>query len=58
METGWEDREGMEVRLLIKHKIEEMELMSMTKNHRRKINCIPLKDPEYPPHTEYPGKKP
>jgi len=20
--------------------------------------CIPLKDPEYPPHTEYPGKKP
>ena len=20
--------------------------------------CIPLKDPEYPPHSEYPGKKP
>jgi hypothetical protein len=20
--------------------------------------CIPLKDPEYPPHSEFPGKKP
>ena len=50
---------GVEIGFVfMKDKIEEKTNMSMTKISCSENYCIPLDDPAYPPHSEYPQKKP
>jgi len=38
-------------------KITHKNIMSIENQTERDSMCIPLQDPEYPPHSEYPGRQ-